>query len=115
MQGLKKEVLALPTLVFCTWAGDDTTVPYHRVKDLLDHFKDKEVVLFEHVVSEGRQAQEANTPELIKVSPPPTYSSIHPLFSFYASNVAAYYHRAIGHVATLQVEDFQNKVEAWLS
>jgi hypothetical protein len=70
VQGLKKEVLALPTLVFCTWAGDDT-VPYHRVKDLLDYFKDKEVVLFEHVVSEGRQAQEANTPELIKVSPSP--------------------------------------------
>lgn len=79
VQGLKKEVLALPTLVFCTWAGGDTTVPYHRVKGLLDYFKDKEVVLFEHVVSEGRQAQEGNTPELIKV------------------------------------EDFQNKVEAWLS
>ncbi len=114
MQGLKKEVLALPTLVFCTWAGGDTTVPYHRVKDLLDHFKDKEVVLFEHVVSEGRQAQEANTPELIKVSP--SHLFIYPpLLSFYASNVAAYYHRAIGHVATPQVEDFQNKVEAWLS
>ena len=114
MQGLKKEVLALPTLVFCTWAGGDTTVPYHRVKGLLDYFKDKEVVLFEHVVSEGRQAQEANTPELIKVSPPPTYSSILPRLPFYSSNVAAYHYRAIGHTTT-QVEDFQNKVEAWLS
>lgn len=65
VQGLKKEVLALPTLVF--WAGDDTAVPYHRVKDLLDYFGDREVVLFEHVVSEGRQAWEAHTPELIKV------------------------------------------------
>jgi hypothetical protein len=116
VQGLKKEVLALPTLVF--WAGDDTTVPYHRVKDLLDYFGDREVVLFEHVVSEGRQAWEAHTPELIKVSPipPPLYlSSLFFCSTRNARNVAAYNHRAIGHMATLQVEDFQNTVEAWLS
>jgi pimeloyl-ACP methyl ester carboxylesterase len=65
VRSLKKEVLAVPTLVF--WAGDDTTVPYGKVKDLLDYFVAKEVVLFDQVVTEGREPWEAHTPELIKV------------------------------------------------
>jgi hypothetical protein len=105
VRSLKKEVLAVPTLVF--WAGDDTTVPYGKVKDLLDYFVAKEVVLFDQVVTEGREPWEAHTPELIKVQQFFLPFSVSLLPSLWRVLLIA------GHGA--QVEEFQSKVLAWLS
>jgi hypothetical protein len=102
VNGLREEVLSLPVLVF--WAEDDTTVPYSRKKDTLNQFAAKEVVLFDHVLSEGQQAWEAHTPELIKVR-----ARVH------VCACARVRHPIDANdVCDLQVKEFQSKLRAWL-
>lgn len=64
ISGLREEIKSLPTLFF--WAEDDTTVPYERKKQLLDHFLSKEVVVFDGVLSEEKEEWQAHLPENIK-------------------------------------------------